>query len=99
MSAYRGNRLRTLADLGDRHLGRTITIRGLTGVLTGVIPVRDRIALALTVVGARAFTDAFPATEHVEVHQRHQPQCERCGQPGELVGQLVLCPEHTEETP
>ena len=70
----RGHRLRRLADLGDTHLGRTITLTdGPTGTLTGVIPIGDRIQLALIVGGSRIWTDALPADTHVEIHQRTPP--------------------------
>jgi hypothetical protein len=66
MSA-RGARLVRLADLGDRHMGRHVEIRGLRGVLVGVIPVGGRVSLALLIGGARVFSDGYDADEGVEV--------------------------------
>lgn len=56
-----------LADLTERHHGRTVTVIGLTGRLDGILPVADRIALALTVGGSRVFTTAMPADTAVEI--------------------------------
>lgn len=67
MTAQTGRRLRALSDLGDTHLGRQVTVRGLTGRLDGLVPVGDRITLTLCIGSARVFTDAFPADEPVEV--------------------------------
>ena len=70
----RGHRLRTLADLGDAHLGRTVTIGDLTGVLAGVVPIGQTAQLALIVGGNRVFTDAMPADTHIEIHQKEKGQ-------------------------
>lgn len=62
-----GKRLRRLSELTDRHIGREVTINDLTGTLTGLIPVGDRVIAALIVGRARAFTDALPGSTEVEV--------------------------------
>ena len=70
-----GNRLRTLATILDAHLGRTVTIAddpAMTGTLVGVIPVRDRVQLALILGGRRVFTDAMPADTEIEIHQKEK---------------------------
>ena len=67
----RGHDLRKLADLTDRHVGRDITLPdGMTGTLTGVIPVAGRVQLALIVGRARIWTDALDGDALVEVHER-----------------------------
>lgn len=64
----RGHDLRTLAEISDRHVGREITLPdGMTGVLTGVIPVGSTVQLALIVGRARCFTSALPADTPIEI--------------------------------
>jgi hypothetical protein len=51
-------------------MGRTVTVPGtppVTGVLVGVLPVRDRVTLALIVGKRRAWTDALDANTPIEV--------------------------------
>lgn len=67
----RGHDLRRLSDLGDKHVGRTVTLPdGITGTLTGTIPLAGRVQLALIVGRARIWTDALDADALVEVHAR-----------------------------
>ena len=65
-----GHRLRTLGDLTNIHMGRAVTVNGLTGTLVGLLPCGDRIALELRVGGTRALTAALPAETCVEVWQK-----------------------------
>ena len=69
----RGHRLRTVGTILDAHLGRTVTVTGLTGVLTGVVPLGPTVQLALVIGGARVFTDAMPTDTHIEIHQKERP--------------------------
>ena len=69
---HQGNRLRTVGTILDAHLGRTVTVTGLTGVLTGVVPLGPTVQLALVIGGARVFTDAMPTDTHIEIHQKGQ---------------------------
>ena len=71
---HQGNRLRTVGTLLDAHLGRTVTIGDLTGVLAGVVPLGQTTQLALIVGGSRVFTDAMPADTHIEIHQKQKGQ-------------------------
>lgn len=89
----RGHDLRTLGDLTNRHMGRTITIRDLTGRLDGLTPVGNRIGLTLNIGGRRVFTDALPATEHVEVHSH--ATCPSCRRPWDrdLEPSTGVCPD------
>jgi hypothetical protein len=68
----RGHRLRTLGDLNETHHGRTVETGDLVGRLDGVIPLGPNVQLVLCIGGSRVFTDAMPATQHVEVHQKGQ---------------------------
>jgi len=68
-----GNRLRTVGTLLDSHLGRTVTVTGLTGSLAGVVPLGPTVQLALVVGGSRVFSDAMPADTHIEIHQKERP--------------------------
>lgn len=69
----RGHDLRRLAELSDRHLGRTLTLPGgMTGTLTGVIPLKGTVQLALIVGRARCFTDALDGGLLVEVHAKEK---------------------------
>jgi hypothetical protein len=63
----RSHRLVPLRDLADRHLGRQIEVRGLTGVLVGLVPCGDRVQLDLRVGGARVLTAALPGDDGCEV--------------------------------
>lgn len=63
-------RTKPLGQLGDTHMGRTVTIHGLTGTLTGLFPVNDTYTAALIVGGARAWTDALPADTPVTIHPK-----------------------------
>ena len=65
-----GHRLRTLGDLTNTHMGRTVEVNGLTGTLTGLIPCGDHIALELRVGGSSALTAALPVGTCVEIWQR-----------------------------
>lgn len=60
-------RLVALRDLTERDHGKTVHVAGLTGTLTGIIAVRDRVQLALIVGGARAWTDLLDGGEGCEV--------------------------------
>ena len=70
----RAHVLRAVADLTERHIGRTVTVGALTGTLTGLLPVGDRTALALIVGRSRAFTQAYAAETPIEVHQKETSQ-------------------------
>jgi hypothetical protein len=65
-----GNRLRTVGTLLDSHLGRTVTVTGLTGSLAGVVPLGPTVQLSLIVGGARVFTDRLTADTDIEIHQK-----------------------------
>jgi len=64
---HQHRRLIHARDLGDRHIGRTVQVGQWTGTLTGVLPVGDRVQLALIVGGSRAFSDWLDGGEGVEV--------------------------------
>lgn len=64
-------RFRCVADLSDKIIGRTITIPGqppITGVLTSVFGIRDRVVLGLIVGSARMWTDQLDQNLKVEIH-------------------------------
>lgn len=65
--AMMGKRLIRLADLDHRHHGRTIQVAGLEGTLTGVVPLGDRVQLAIVVGGARVWSDWLDADDSAEV--------------------------------
>lgn len=60
---------RRLCDITTQHVNeqRTVTVAGVTGSLVGVIPVRDRVQLALICQGARMWTDAMPKDTEIEI--------------------------------
>ena len=60
---------RRLCDIKTAHVNeqRTVTVAGLTGQLTGVLPCRDQVVLALIVGGSRMWTDAMPEDTEIEI--------------------------------
>ena len=60
---------RTLSTITTAHVNeqRTVTVAGFTGQLTGVLPCRDRVVLALLVGGERVWTDAMPKDTDIEI--------------------------------
>jgi hypothetical protein len=60
-------RLMRLGDLSERHHGRTVQTAAVTGTLTGILSVGNRVQLALVVGGARAWTDWLDVETAVEV--------------------------------
>lgn len=60
-------RLMRVGDLTERHHGRTVQTAAVTGTLTGILAVGNRVQLALVVGGCRAFTDWLDVDECVEV--------------------------------
>lgn len=67
---HQGNRLRAINNLSNTHLGRTVTVAGLTGKLAGLIPVGRNVQAVLIVGGSHIFTDAMSGDTAVEVWQK-----------------------------
>ena len=61
---HQARRLMTAADLSDKHLGQSVCVGSITGTLTGIIGIRDRVTLAVLVGGSRAW---FPLEGGAEV--------------------------------
>lgn len=69
----RGHRLRAVSTFTETHFGRRVTIPGdpdITGILAGLIPVRDRVQAVLLGGNSRVYTSAMPGSTHVEVWQK-----------------------------
>lgn len=62
-----GKRLHRLADVGEIHMGRQIDVNGMRGTLTGLIPIKGRVVVAMVVGGARVWSDALPGETCVEI--------------------------------
>ena len=61
--------IRRLDTLTTTHMGRQVTVHGLTGTLAALLPVADTVQLVLIVgnPGVRCFTDALPGETEIEV--------------------------------
>lgn len=64
---------RRVEALTDTHVGRRVTVHGLTGLLTGVIACRHHYVLELRVGGARVYTNTLPAEEPITIHPKETP--------------------------
>ena len=64
--------IRRLDTLTTTHVGRQVTVHGLTGTLAALLPVADTVQLVLIVgnPGVHCFTDALPGGTEIEVGAR-----------------------------